>query len=804
MKKKEWMFAAFVALIAMFVMVGCPSDNSSSDDPEVTSVTVSPATASVAKGATQQFTANVAVKGGAARTVTWTVNSTISSISTSGVLTVGAAETATTLTVTATSTVDATKSGTATVTVTSGGGPTTELVEQTTLTNGWFAIYRFDLPAGATWEDFEKVTVDYKVDAATLDKNNRTIRLYGNYTVEDFEFLEAADGSGYKAIANYNQGKNAEYILHNGPAWGVLKDDLETLLGVPAVADEWFTLEYTIDGSAKHDSYVAANLPADTATGPFYFGVGLNDPNGEGGLTSQIKNVKLVGYPGVDSVIAYPAIFTANGNDYPAYAGYPTTDGSNGWDEANRTTISGTFNKIPVAIAPPDTEVYEEVTLENAWYAVYRFDLPAEAKWEDFEKITADYKLDAETLENNTMRGVRLMGNYTFEDFTFFEGDGNDKHMAVANYNGGKNAEYIFYNGGPANVPLKEGLATLLGATPDADTWFTLDYPIDGATKHGSYVAANEPNASATGPFYFGLGLTGQDQGGNTFKVKNVTLVSYDGEDVIAKPVVFNLDGVDYPAFTGYNTPDGSNGWAEANRRMINSTFEKIPVTIADEDYELVTLENAWYAAYQFTLPAGVKWEDFEKITADYKLDAETLENKQMRGVRLMGNYTEDDFELLEATEAAAKKRTLALANYNGGKNAEYIFYNGGPANVPLKEGLATLLGATPNADTWFTLDYPIDGATKHSSYVAANEPEADATGPFIFGLGLTGQGDGGNTFKVRNVKLVGYPGVDDVIAVPYVKDGIQAFAGYNTTDGSNGWNEAYRRTIPAGTVIYK
>jgi hypothetical protein len=86
--------------------------------PAVTNVTVSPAEATVFKGATQQFTPTVTVTGGLPQTATWTVNSTTeSAISATGLLTVAAGETAATLTVTATSTEDATKSGTATVTV---------------------------------------------------------------------------------------------------------------------------------------------------------------------------------------------------------------------------------------------------------------------------------------------------------------------------------------------------------------------------------------------------------------------------------------------------------------------------------------------------------------------------------------------------------------------------------------------------------------------------------------------------------------------------------------------------------------
>lgn len=82
-----------------------------------TTVSVTPKTATVKKGETQKFTANM--------DVTWTVTgtSTVASgtkMSTDGTLTVASGETNTSLTVKATSTGDSTKTGTATVTVTTG------------------------------------------------------------------------------------------------------------------------------------------------------------------------------------------------------------------------------------------------------------------------------------------------------------------------------------------------------------------------------------------------------------------------------------------------------------------------------------------------------------------------------------------------------------------------------------------------------------------------------------------------------------------------------------------------------------
>lgn len=87
----------------------------------VTTVTVSPATASMTPGTTMQFTATVAGTGIFQKGVNWSLEGATSSDTSidpfSGILDIARDEEAETLTVTATSQQDATKSGTATVTI---------------------------------------------------------------------------------------------------------------------------------------------------------------------------------------------------------------------------------------------------------------------------------------------------------------------------------------------------------------------------------------------------------------------------------------------------------------------------------------------------------------------------------------------------------------------------------------------------------------------------------------------------------------------------------------------------------------
>lgn len=88
--------------------------------PGITSVTVSPANATVAKGDSLQLSATVVSTGFASKGVTWSVTGAAdagTTVSPSGLLYVNPNETATTITVTATSIYDSAKTGTSTITV---------------------------------------------------------------------------------------------------------------------------------------------------------------------------------------------------------------------------------------------------------------------------------------------------------------------------------------------------------------------------------------------------------------------------------------------------------------------------------------------------------------------------------------------------------------------------------------------------------------------------------------------------------------------------------------------------------------
>jgi len=153
----------FLLLAAMALLFfGCPDKEDPSDDPTVTSVTVSPETADVAHGGGETFTAEVKGENDPDQTVTWTVEGAKAgtTISDEGVLSVATDETTgAKLTVRATSTVDTKKSGTATVTVTAATATVTSVtVSPATANVNKGATRHFNVKVNGTGNPSQAVT----------------------------------------------------------------------------------------------------------------------------------------------------------------------------------------------------------------------------------------------------------------------------------------------------------------------------------------------------------------------------------------------------------------------------------------------------------------------------------------------------------------------------------------------------------------------------------------------------------------------------------------------------------------------
>jgi predicted small secreted protein len=159
------------------------------------------------------------------------------------------------------------------------------------------------------------------------------------------------------------------------------------------------------------------------------------------------------------------------------------------------------------------------------------------------------------------------------------------------------------------------------------------------------------------------------------------------------------------------------------------------------EGAERLTLENGAYAIFKFTLPAGAKWSDYGKITAEFMVDERNIKKPIRNGnnVRLMGNYKEDQFEV------SGKVRVYNLGDGPNSANGPYIM-----DNTPKT---FSSMGAVP--DQWFTVEYDISGTKGHAQFDKSHVPGPNETGPFFFGVGIPGAGEGASiTELVRNVTL--------------------------------------------------
>jgi hypothetical protein len=158
--------------------------------------------------------------------------------------------------------------------------------ERLMLENGAYAIFKFELPAGAKWSDYNKITADYLVDEANIKKrirNDNAVRLMGNYSEEQFEI------SG--SFRNFNMGdgpasSNGPYIMDNVP---------KTWASMGAEPNEWFTVTYDISGGKGHAQFLKEHVPDPNDKGPFFFGLGISgmDSGRYGGITQLIRNPTL-------------------------------------------------------------------------------------------------------------------------------------------------------------------------------------------------------------------------------------------------------------------------------------------------------------------------------------------------------------------------------------------------------------------------------------------------------------------------------------------------------------------------------
>jgi len=256
---------------------------------------------------------------------------------------------------------------------------------------------------------------------------------------------------------------------------------------------------------------------------------------------------------------------------------------------------------------------------------------------------------------------------------------------------------------------------------------------------------------------------------------------------------------------------------------------------------EKVELINGNVAAYYFVLPGGKTFADYDGIKADYKVDDATFEaeNRVRGGPRLYGPYPLTYLKLVEVADvndkgepvtALTKKFFTASIGNGEGEwgNGNLILDNGflgsdwgpittGNSGKSLYDKMAAAgipEAELPDANVYFTVPYWTDGTKANGDYnklnggfdgsVQAGLRNPKGAGPFIFGLGLTGNGTPTEAL-VSNVRLVGKNGTADLLGRPlYIKvEGVEypAFVSYSSTFG-NGVDNIRRTHISGDKAV--
>ena len=203
---------------------------------------------------------------------------------------------------------------------------------------------------------------------------------------------------------------------------------------------------------------------------------------------------------------SYTPPITAGGTTYYWVEVKNTKDG--------KTSAAVKSNRASIIVTATEVDYIERITTENGAFPVYKFTLPTGETYGNYTKITAEFKLDATNLALQAR--ARVLGNYLESDFA----NGLIQYGSGAN---DKNGPYIINN-------IQGGDAALSGiGITAADTWTKVEFALTG-NRHGSFSTANEPAGTATGPFYFAVGLSRGSSGNSiTYMVKNITLESADG-----------------------------------------------------------------------------------------------------------------------------------------------------------------------------------------------------------------------------------------------------------------------------------
>ena len=213
-------------------------------------------------------------------------------------------------------------------------------IETLALENGAHAIYEFKLPEGRKLEDYAAISYQVRFHYPELipqgaeemedgsEKhyppwtfNIRTARLYGPYPKDKFKDKEYSYSNDLQAYVVQFDEFNGGYIAGEKTQWEWDYREVGWNQNDPT---GWFTVDFALTGE---DNYTGSNStkgsgrwPEPAATGPFYFGIGINGNEKEGPIVQTVRNIRMVGYQGVEDIYV-----EGSGFEKPAFAAYIAT-----------------------------------------------------------------------------------------------------------------------------------------------------------------------------------------------------------------------------------------------------------------------------------------------------------------------------------------------------------------------------------------------------------------------------------------------------------------------------------------------
>jgi hypothetical protein len=403
-----------------------------------------------------------------------------------------------------------------------------EFTEKLVQANGQFALYRFEIPQGSSFDDYAKIIVEYLVEDQE-DINNRNVAMilhgiYNGLMLEQIEKNDQVVGIRFPL----NNDTNEASIINN--LYSSVK-----LIDQGFSANTWKTVEYNLSGN-RHNSFnnnASFNfLPGGGGlTKYIYVGLGITASSDSGTFTSYIKNIRLSNNAGDKTVVS-----TGSGFSVPAFAA-----ADNQWEPNSRETAAGTADAASGTTLP---YLAERHILGNGQFALYKFDIPDGTTLGDYTKIIADYMI-----ENPIINGeiydlleivdgrMRLMGAYTPDKLLPVVVSGETAGYRINMPPSTSNDPSILNNLVASSRLVKVGFSS--------GEWKEFEYPFMG-NRPAYYDSAVYFPSGTAGTIYFALGITTiTNQVSYTSYIRNIRMTNNDGtRELSPSPVDYEL-----PAF---------------------------------------------------------------------------------------------------------------------------------------------------------------------------------------------------------------------------------------------------------------